>query len=270
MIDVGGAELRCEVAGTGHPLVLLHDGLTDSRIWDGRFEALSRLYRTIRYDRRGYGGSSTPHEPFSDVSDLHLLLQHLGIGAARLVGVSNGGKVALEFALEHPRMVEAMVLVGPGLSGYHPSEEKKRRVGATLAVARERGIEAGVEAWMEDRFYPPARGKTAAREEVRRLLAENLPRLLSAPNLRVEPDPPAVQRLQEIVTPTLILVGERDDRDNLAIASILEDELPNATKRVVEGCGHLMNLEAPALFERLVVSWFGGPGRTPASGSTGG
>lgn len=269
MVDVAGAELYCEVEGEGRVLVLLHDGLLDRRAWDGLFETFSRLYRTVRYDRRGYGRSSTPHQPFSDVSDLHHLLQHLEIDEASLVGVSNGGKVALEFALEHPEIVGTMVLVGPNLDGYRPSEEKKRRVASLLSVAQEQGVGAGVDAWMDDPFYPPEREKMAAREKVRRLLAENLPRLLSVPSHRTGPDSPVIEALPRIVAPALILVGERDDRDNLTIASILEDELPHATKRVIEGSGHLVNLETPEVFERLTRCWIRGPGLSCPIGSAG-
>ena len=165
-VRVDGAELYYEVAGEGRTLVLLHDGLLDRRVWDDQFAAFSRLYRTIRYDRRGYGKSSVPDRPFSDVSDLHRLLRHLDTGEAYLLGMSNGGKVALDLALEHPGMVAALVLVGPSLGGYRTSEEKQRRVSDILSVARERGIEAGVEAWMEDPYYPPAKERSAARGRV--------------------------------------------------------------------------------------------------------
>ena len=141
-----GAELHHEVGGEGHPLVLLHDGLLDRRVWDQQFEAFSRRYRVVRYDRRGYGLSPAPRRSFFDAVDLRGLLSSLGVGQAHLVGVSDGGRVALDFALAHPGMVGGLVLVGPGLGGYRPSEEKLRRVQAILAVARERGVEAGVEA----------------------------------------------------------------------------------------------------------------------------
>jgi 3-oxoadipate enol-lactonase len=250
-----GAELFYEVEGEGQPLVLLHDGLLDSRVWDDQFVAFTRHYRTIRYDRRGYGKSSAPDRPFSEVSDLHHLLRNLGINEAYLLGISNGAKVALEFTLEHPRMVASLVLVGPSLGGYRPSEEKQRRVSEILAVARERGAEVGVEAWMEDPFYPPAKDKPAARERVRRIARENLPRLLSAPGLREEPDPPTMESLSRIVAPTLILVGERDDWDNRKIASILASRLPRAEKKVFAGCGHLVNLERPEEFYSVVAEF---------------
>ena len=252
---VNGAELYYEVGGEGQPLVLLHDGLLDRRVWDDQFVAFARLYRTIRYDRRGYGKSSMPDRAFSDVSDLHRLLRHLSTERAHLMGIPNGGKVALEFALEHPRMVAALVLVGPNLGGYCPSEEKQRRVSEILSVARERGAEAGVEAWMEDPFYPPAKDKPAARDRVRRIARENLPRLLSAPGFREEPDPPTVESLSRIVAPTLILVGERDDRDNREIASILASGLPRSDKTVFSGCGHLVNLERPEEFYCVVADF---------------
>ena len=261
-VRVDGAELYYQIAGEGRTLVLLHDGLLDRRVWDEQFVAFSRLYRTVRYDRRGYGESSAPDRPFSDVSDLHRLLGYLGTDEAYLLGMSNGGKVALEFALEHPAMAAALVLVGPSLGGYRPSEEKQRRVSGILSAARERGVEAGIEAWMEDPFYPPSKERPAARERVRRIARENLPRLLSAPSLREEPDPPTAESLSRIVAPTLILVGERDDRDNREIASILGSRLPRAEKEVFADCGHLVNLELPEDFYRVVADFLDERGRS--------
>jgi 3-oxoadipate enol-lactonase len=254
-VRVNGVELYYEVKGEGQPLVLLHDGLLDSRVWDDQFVAFARRYRTIRYDRRGYGKSSVPDRPFSEVSDLHRLLRHLGTDEACLLGMSNGGKVALEFALERPQMVTALVLVGPSLGGYRPSEEKQRRLSEMLSIARERGAEDGVEAMMEDPFYPPAKDKPAARERVRRIARENLPRLLSAPGLREEPYPPTMENLSRIVAPTLVLVGERDDWDNRKIASIVAIRLPRSEKKVFAGCGHLVNLERPEEFYSVVADF---------------
>lgn len=262
-VRVADAELYYEVVGEGRSLVLLHDGLLDRRVWDDQFAAFSRLYRTVRYDRRGYGESSAHGRPFSEVSDLRRLLRHLGADEVYLLGMSNGGKVALEFALEHSETAAALVLVGPSLGGYRPSEEKQRRVSEVLSVARERGAEAGVEAWMEDPFYPPSKERPAARERVRQIARENLPRLLSAaPSLREEPDPTTAEGLSRIVAPALILVGERDDPDNREIASILENRLPRGQKKVIADCGHLVNLERPEEFHRVVTDFLDERGRS--------
>ena len=235
--------------------MLLHDGLLDRRVWDDQFASFAGLCRTIRYDRRGYGNSSAPDRPFSDISDLHRLLRYLGTDKACLLGMSNGGVVALEFALDHPGVVAALVLTGPNLGGYRPSKEKQRRVSEILSVARERGTEAGVEAWMEDPFYLPSKERPTARAMVRRMARENLPRLLSTPGFREEPEPPIMENLSQIVAPTLVIVGVRDDRDNLEIASILADRLPRTDKKLFAGCGHLVNLERPEEFYSVVVDF---------------
>lgn len=114
-------------------------------------------------------------------------------------------------------------------------------------------------------LYPPAKERSAARERVRRIARENLPRLLSAQGLREEPDPPTAESLSRIVAPALILVGERDDRDNREIASILARRLPRSEKKVFAGCGHLVNLERPEEFHRVVADFLGERGH-PSDG----
>lgn len=98
-IDVPGGKLWYEVRGEGPALVLLHDGLAPSGTWDDQMPAFARLFRTVRYDRRGYGRSEAAKEAFSDVDDLHAVLESLKIDRAVLVGCSNGAKLAVDYAL---------------------------------------------------------------------------------------------------------------------------------------------------------------------------
>ena len=106
-------------------------------------------------------------------------------------------------------------------------------------------------------LYPPAKDKPVARERMRRIARENLPRLLSAPGLREEPYPSTMENLSRIVAPTLIVLGERDDRDNREIASLLASQLSRAEKKVFAGCGHLVNLEWPEDFYSVVAHFLG-------------
>ena len=147
-------------------------------------------------------------------------------------------------------------------SGRLPSFGGKatERFSGILSVARDRGIGAGAEAWMEDPYFPPAKGKSGARERVRRIARENLPRLLSAPGFKEEPGPATIENLSQLFTPTLVLVGERDDRDNQEIASFLASRLPHAQKKVFLGCGHLVNLEKPEEFYNAVVNFLDAEG----------
>src|SRR5437879_13455229 len=99
-------------------MVLIHAGFLDSRMWDTQFQLFSKNYMVIRYDVRGFGRSDIARTKFSDFKDLRGILDHLRVKTASLIGVSNGGRIASDFAVEYPSMVDHLVLVSPGMSGY--------------------------------------------------------------------------------------------------------------------------------------------------------
>ncbi|WP_369212812.1 alpha/beta fold hydrolase [Streptomyces flavofungini] len=101
----------------GLPLVLLHPGVADSRIWDGVLPRLTARHRVIRYDARAYGRSPDPTAPFSLVADLTAVLGHFGIARAVLAGSSMGAATAISLALRDPARVAALALVVPGVTG---------------------------------------------------------------------------------------------------------------------------------------------------------
>ena len=148
------AELYYEISGEGRPLVLLHDGLLDSRVWDEQFEIFFESYETIRYDRRGYGSSRSPDGEFSHVEDLRALLGFLGVGRTHLLGASNRGRIAVDFALQDPRMARSLILVAPNLSGYRISSEMQQRVSDIFSVAWEEGVSRWQEMWLDDPLWP--------------------------------------------------------------------------------------------------------------------
>jgi len=123
--DVNGTRLYYEVAGTGHPVVLIHAGIADHHMWDKQFALFAQQYRVIRYDLRGLGQSAMPPGPYRHARDLYGLLQYLGIVQAHVIGVSIGGMTAIDFTLEHPEMVTALIAVAAGISGSKPSEAAK-------------------------------------------------------------------------------------------------------------------------------------------------
>lgn len=127
IVEINGASLYYEVAGTGPPIVLLHDGLLDCRVWDDQFEAFAGSHTVVRYDIRGRGRSGMSDKEFSHVEDLRALLGFLGVQRTSLIGASNGGRISLDFVLEYPEMADSLVLVGLSLSGYRFSEETLRR-----------------------------------------------------------------------------------------------------------------------------------------------
>jgi pimeloyl-ACP methyl ester carboxylesterase len=123
--EINGAQIYYEIAGAGQPVVFVHAGIADRRMWDPQFEVFAERYRTLRYDHRGMGKSSMPAGPFALRDDLYALTRHIDLGPTVLIGCSMGGGAALDCVVEHPDVARALVLVGAGISGnpLKPSAE---------------------------------------------------------------------------------------------------------------------------------------------------
>ena len=123
------ASLYYEVAGSGKPVLFIHAGVADCSMWDAQFTIFSQSYRVIRYDSRGYGKSQTETTSFSNRQDILDLFSHLDIDLACIIGISRGSQIAIDFTLEHPEKVSALVVVAPGITGfeYHPDESEQAR-----------------------------------------------------------------------------------------------------------------------------------------------
>jgi pimeloyl-ACP methyl ester carboxylesterase len=251
--EVNGTKLYYEMMGEGHTVVLIHAGKLDRRMWEDQFEKFSKHYKVVRYDVRGYGKSEIPQKPYSDVEDLCSLLKFLNIDKACLVGLSMGGKIAIDFALQHPEMADVLIPVAPDLSGFNWSDEKIiQGYQSILETARDEGESKAVEIWLKFPLFAPAMKKPEVGVRVRKLVKENSHVFLLNPLLRRQVKPKAMGRLLEIKAPTLIIVGEKDVSDVLAIADILEKGIKGAQKIMIPGSGHLVNMEKPEEFNRIV------------------
>lgn len=258
--DVHGARLYYEMMGAGHPLVFVHAGIADSRMWDDQLADFAEHYRVIRYDIRGFGKSVMPPGPSSTSRDLYGLLQALGITRAHVVGLSIGGGIAIDFTLQHPEMVSALVLVASGLGGTQPSAEMQRAYADVDAALERDGIDAAVEA--ENRIWVdgPKRTPTQVNPSVRKRVTEMNGALYRLPEVdapRERLDPPAVGRLGEIHVPTLVIVGDGDVPDVIETADMLEQGIAGARKVVFPGVAHMVNMERPAEFNRVVLDFLG-------------
>ena len=249
MPDVG-----YEVTGSGPAVVLVHAGVADRRMWDEQVELLSPRFTVLRYDLRGFGDSPLGSGEFSFAEDLRALLDHVEIERGTLVGNSLGGRVALEFALQHPARVQKLVLVGAGLPDHEWSEEV-RRFGEEEDELVERGdIDAAVELnlrmWalphVHDRMRPMQR--RAFEAQIDTFTEGDLP-------VERKVDPPASARIAEVGVPTLVVVGEHDVGDMRRIAERLAAEIPSARLEVISGAKHLPSLERPDEFNRLLLEF---------------
>lgn len=253
LLDVGGSKLFYEVCGEGRPFVLVHDGVLHRETWNLQWDALCERFRVVRYDRRGYGKSSVPTQPYSDVDDLRALVEHLGLEKFMLAGGSAGSNVAMQYTLQYPKSVRRLILVGPVVSGFGYTEHffaRNREVLRPLFEAND--IEKTIDNLMRDR-YTIAEGNEEARRQARALLSAN-PQNLTHPYLTTSGEP-ALPRLSEINVPTLILVGEADIPDVHAHAGAIESRIPRARRRIIPGAGHLPYLEKPEEFRKLLLEF---------------
>jgi pimeloyl-ACP methyl ester carboxylesterase len=256
--EVNGTRLAYEMMGEGRTVVLIHGGLVDSRMWDDQFESFAKRYRVIRYDLRGFGKSAFPTGPYSHVEDLYALLKFLKVERASLIGLSLGGMIATDLALEHPEMVDRLVLASSALRGYQsPPNEKTVAVGK---AAEERGMQSAIELWLEHPFFATGKSNAAYQRRMRSMLADNYrywgpwgPELKAV--VVTWPKRPAIERLSEIHAPTLIVVGDKDAANILAIADILATKITGARKVFIKNVSHHLNMEKPKEFNRVVLDF---------------
>ncbi len=241
-----------EQAGAGPAVVLLHGGQLDRRLWDDQLAPLSALHRVVRYDLRGYGHSSPPAGPFAHHDDLRELLDQLGLQRVHLVGLSLGGRVAVDFALEHPQRVASLALAGPALSGWQWSGDIWPSQLAEAVVARDKA--RIVEAWLASPLIAPAMEQPALAPRVRELVRDNAGSWLN-PDVERRLEPPAVARLDELRVPLLLLLGGRDVPDIHAIVERLATSVPGARVTTFDAAGHLVNLEQPVAFNHQLLGW---------------
>ena len=256
---VGDTWLFYEVKGAGEPLVLIHGGQLDSRMWDDQFDAYAREFRVLRYDVRGFGGSPVTKQPYSNADDLAALMDYLGMPKAHIVGLSLGGMVATDFAVTHPERVLSLVLSGPGVTGLDlESPEENARFLREVKAARDDPPDRAVRPWLEDPLIAPAMENPRIATKIERLARENLHAWLNNWLLQRIPRPLPAERLGEIRVPTLLVVGDRDLPSSLAVVDTLARRVAGARKVVIAGAGHLVNMEKPAEFDRAVLEFLRG------------
>lgn len=241
MIAIDGGEVWAEDGGSdGPPVVLLHPGVGDSRIWEPVLPGLAASYRVIRYDARGFGRSPAPTAKFSLLADLITVLGYYDLGRAAVVGCSQGGGSALSLALEQPARVTALVLLCPGVPGYPWPEEPDE-----LEAEYERALDTGdvdALAGLMQRVWAGAGPTPAVMEQLRSAARAEI----SSREMQ-ERDPPVFDRLGEISVPTSVLVGDADYPPLIQACRLAAARIPGCELTVVPGMDHLPPLREPYL-----------------------
>lgn len=249
--EVEGGRIFYETAGRGPAIVMIHDGLLHRETWDRQFREFARDHRVVRWDRRGYGRSDPPQAPFSNRQDLLAVFNAAGVESATLMGCSSGALLALEFTLDHPERVSALVLVGPIVSGFDFSEHFRTRGGRGMP-GRDASVAQRIEYWTERDPWIMAVDSADARRRMRALLEAHPQNLTGSGRYARPPRRPTRSRLPGIAVPALIVVGEADIPDVHAHAGVIQAAIPGAKRVVLAHSGHLCHLEKPNEFDREV------------------
>jgi len=241
-----------DVAGDGPPLVLLHCGVCDRRMWDPQWPVLVEAgYRVVRGDFRGFGDSPVADRPYSDVGDVVQLMDALDIGRAALIGSSYGGRASVEIAARWPDRVAVMALLCAGLPGHEPSPEL-RALGAREDELLEAGdvaaaVDLNVNAWLGPEASPQAR------EQLREMQQRAFDLQLAATgDFEL---PPAEVDLSAVRAPCLALSGAHDLPDFREIAASLPGLFPDARHVELPWAGHLPSLERPGEVTSLLAGF---------------
>lgn len=249
-----GADVWVEVAGGGPPVVLIHGNMLSAAMWEPQVPALAESFTVIAYDVRGFGRS--PYRPgrHSDRADLKALVDELGIERPNLVGLSMGANIALDFALAYPGVAASVVITPGGIPG---SPDPAWMEAGWQAL--ESAVNTGDHGAARDvvMSFPPMRSlerNPTARDRVVAMMEHHQwPDWVNKWADYDWLDPPAWGRLEELRLPALVVSGDLDDETFLAEGDAFVRRVPGARKELIEGAGHMVNLEAPDAYTAIVV-----------------
>lgn len=243
-------DLYYEVNGDGKPVVLLHSGGADLRDWMFVSPLLSRHYKVVAYDGRGAGKSPLPVEPANYVEDLGALLDHLDFDKATIVGHSLGGQIATDFALTYPERVSELVLVSPSLSGFRYSQEFEEWMERINAAAPD--TEKIIEIALDSPSYRVIQSGPHWGLMVE-MFRHHIKRTFEWASFQpVWPQPPAIERLEDLTVKTLFIIGTEDLPDLYRIAECFQ-RVPNIRFVEITGADHMVTLTHPEELYRHIT-----------------
>lgn len=246
-VDLGAVQMYYQQSGDGPPLVLVHAGIADGRMWGPQLQRLGNRYRVIAPDLRGFGQTPMVEMAYSNPHDLITMCDALDIDRAAFIGASMGGTAVIDLALERPELVACIVDLGGVPSGYERIDPGTYAGWAACDDALERGdLDEAARIEFQMWVVGDHRDASAIDPELTALALDMLLTSYDNPDGdEMDPDQPAVERLGEVMQETLILVGELDRPDTITAGERMAQEMPRASLVSVPNAAHLLNLEYP-------------------------
>lgn len=240
-----------KIAGRGEPIVFIHGFSLDHRMWQKQVDFFTNKFQVITYDMRGFGNSSLPTNPYSHYDDLHMLLEHLQIKNAHVVGSSFGGKIVIDFALKHPESIISLSLLDSSLGGYINTIDWN-------VHAKEFGIKAAKHNWLNHKLFAATRDNKEAFVELEKIIHDYSGWHWIHKDFNKELTSNAINHLHEISVPTMIVLGEKDLSYYHAIADILQTRIAHSKKRIIANVGHMVNIENAGTLNKLLYEFIKG------------
>ena len=234
-------------------VVLLHAFTLDSRMWEADAKELSKNYYVIAPDLKGHGKSDAPISGYTRderVADLMKFFDKLNLKNIHLVGLSYGGITALGIVLKHPERIKSLTLIGTSAAGY----KLGTKISRIDQIAREKGIEAAKEKWIKTALIWYRKDQQHIKEFVEMMMREHSGAVWKDPKRGYYPQLNDIEKVQSIITPTKIIVGDSDNMF-LPLSKKLHELIPNSELSIIENCGHLVNLELPDKFQEELLSF---------------
>ncbi len=257
-----GVGLYYEETGTGVPVIFVHEFAGDCRSWEPQLRHFGQRYRAIAFNARGYPPSDVPESPTAysqarAADDIAAVLDHLGIDRAHVVGLSMGGFATLHFGFHHARRARSLCVGGCGYGAEPSQRERFRAEAATIAeFIKSKGMAAFAEAYA----LGPTRVQFQNKDprgfaDFQRMLAEHSAQGSANTQLGVQRERPSLYELTEpmrnLTVPTLVLHGD-EDWPCLLPGVLMKQTIPSAALAVMPNCGHAINIEAPAEYNRIL------------------
>jgi 3-oxoadipate enol-lactonase len=257
LIDIDGIRLNVLDEGTGHPVLFLH-GLGGSwRDWEPQLDSFSRQYRVIVPEHRGHGRSDRPLGRYSIArfaADVDMLCRRLDIDHCYVVGLSMGGMIAQHLGLARPELVDALVLADTSASVDSSTGELLRGVVAGIRQDGMAIVQTLAESLMGNALSAVGLRPDLVRNNLRESSGNDPYAYANALWALTEHD--LSDQLAMLRPPTLVLRGEHDPLVDEKGMVELAEAIPSAEFVTVAAAGHLVNLDQPDEFDRLVKEFF--------------
>jgi len=248
--------IHYEESGRGHPVVLLHGGALDLRMWDDQVPAFEQRHRVIRVDARGHGRSETPTTTFRQCDDIAELLGRLGISRAALVGLSMGAGAATDTALEYPSLVSHLVVIGAGTNEPVFRDPWILDVQRRMAEAQQRlDAPAWIELFLRMGVVGPHRATVDILDRCREMVRHTVQHHVRPDAVAPDHVRGSWERLPALRVKALGIAGSIDVSDHIEMVKRFVKLVPGARYAEIDGVAHMPNMERPAEFNELVLEF---------------